>query len=238
AGADGTRRADTRRRTGHMASMTVEVERIGVGLRRGAGDARVVGRSGEIEAADDLRGRKRAGLDHRRIVRRVLGRVAAAAERRMRVIDTRVDDADLHAFAAADRFPYCRRAAPGHALGIVELVDFDAADRANAGQVAHARDLGSRQLDAQTVRGYALRRQDFRAMLREQRLETLLLRRDAIGLFALLQGRRERAGRLQARRIQLRDSRLVELHEQLHAFFAVADARAVHLQRATRIRIA
>ncbi len=236
--ADTARHADAGSSARDVRAMAVAVQRISIGLRHGSRIVRVVSRAGEVEAALDLRGRKRAGLDDVLVVRDVLGNAAAATEVGVRVVDAGVDDADADVLAAADLGPHRRRADPRHALDVVYRVQLDAPHRAYARHLAQRCDLGRADLHAKAVRADALRRQDLRAQPFERRPEARLLLRHALSLCALRSRRSEAAACAQTFSVELGDRGLGETHEHLHATIAVYERRAVELARVTCIDIA
>ena len=145
---------------GDVAAVALAVERVGVRmgnrLVRRRGGVGVVRVANEVGAALDARRggaeqRGVRGLRLRGVGRVVGGHRAGAAEVRMRVVDARVDDADLDALAGvAGVLPYLRNPEERHRDGVVERVGARRVDRDDVRQRRDGVDglLRERELDA------------------------------------------------------------------------------------------
>src|SRR6202022_631395 len=123
-----------------MRSVAVAVERVRIGLRDGIRYVGVVGIAHEIEAALHLwRGGPEqgwiGGSGARRFRRSEVARVSRSAEVRMRVVDARIDDGDLHARSGnAEVPPSLRSADEGHAVDVDGVERSYGVQRDNAGE--------------------------------------------------------------------------------------------------------
>ncbi len=217
AGADLSIDSQPGSRAGHVASVSVAVDGVGIRARRHRPDVAVgvIGAAGEVRASDHFGGGEATRLDDGGIVAGVVSDGPGASKIGVGVVDTGVDDGDPDVLPDAEVVPDVGGADPGHARFVRDSVTRHPGDGDHAREPADVLDRSPLDLDTKAVRRDPQPREHASSHRFQLRSNGRLLDRYVVPPLDLRGAGRKRVATRDLAAAKLRDRWTIQTHENL-----------------------